>query len=113
MVFSSMKTLSRTICNEDRPVCGGATFTRPRVRRTRTSFSENPRRPAFCIRSWATCCSISIDLAVAVPFAFRATFSPGRSNELVELFTHHGFYHDPNGALGESTQVLMEYVLFW
>jgi len=52
-------------------------------------------------------------LAVAVPFAFRATFSPGRSNELVELFTHHGFYHDPNGALGERTQVLMEYVLFW
>jgi hypothetical protein len=59
------------------------------------------------------CHQVARVVAVAVPFAFRATFSPGRSNELVELFTHHRFYHDPHGALGESTQVLMEDVLFW
>ena len=51
-------------------------------------------------------------VAVAVAFALRATLSPSRSNELIEFFTHHGFYHDPNGALGETTQVLMEDLLF-
>src|SRR5713101_8374515 len=50
---------------------------------------------------------------VAVPFALRATLSPGRSNELVEFFTHHHFDHGPDGALGETTQVLMEDLLFW
>ena len=30
-------------------------------------------------------------VAVAVPFALGATLAPGRSNNLVELFTHHGF----------------------
>ena len=54
---------------------------------------------------------ISRVVAVAVPFALRATLSPGHSNELVEFFTHHGFYHDPNGALSQGTQVLMEF--FW
>jgi hypothetical protein len=38
--------------------------------------------------------------AVAIPFALRATLSPRGSNELIELFTHHRFDHDPNGALG-------------
>src|SRR5712691_1355123 len=52
-------------------------------------------------------------VAIAVPFALRATLSPGRSNELVELFTHHRFYHDPHGALRERTQVLMEDLLVW
>ena len=46
--------------------------------------------------------------AIAVPFAFRARLSPGCSNELVELFTHHRFEHDPHGALRQRTQVLME-----
>jgi len=52
-------------------------------------------------------------VAVAVPFALGATLSPGRSNELLELFTHHGFDHDAHGALGETTQVLMEFLLVW
>ncbi len=51
--------------------------------------------------------------AVAVSFALGAPFSPDRSNELVELFTHHGFEHDPHGALGECSQVLMEDLLLW
>jgi hypothetical protein len=38
-------------------------------------------------------------VAVAIPFALGATLSPSRSNELVEFFTHHGFYHDANGTL--------------
>jgi len=42
-----------------------------------------------------------------------ARLSPGRSNELVELFSHHGFDHDPHGALGEGAQVLMEELLVW
>src|SRR6266700_2114892 len=29
------------------------------------------------------------------------------------LFAHDSFYHDPNGTLGQSTQVLMEDLLFW
>src|SRR6266705_5733889 len=37
--------------------------------------------------------------AVAIAFALGAAFSPGRSNELVELFTHYGFDHDSHGAL--------------
>jgi len=52
-------------------------------------------------------------VTVAVSFALGATLSPGRSNELVELFTHHGFYHYPNGALGQRPQVLMEDLLVW
>src|SRR6266852_1428566 len=52
-------------------------------------------------------------VAVAVPFALGATLAPGRSNKLVELFTHHGFYHDPHSALGERTQVVMEDLLVW
>src|SRR5712692_10584982 len=52
-------------------------------------------------------------VAIAVPFALGATLAPGRSNKLVELFTHHGFYHDPHRALGERTQVVMEDLLFW
>src|SRR5712692_2860886 len=51
--------------------------------------------------------------AVAIPFALGATLSPARSNELLELFTHHRFDHDPNGTLSERTQVLMEDLLFW
>jgi len=51
--------------------------------------------------------------AIAIAFALGATFSPGCSNELVELFTHHGFDHDPHGAQGECPQVLMEDVLIW
>jgi len=50
---------------------------------------------------------------VTVPFTFRSAFSPGGSNEGISLFTHHGFYHDPNGALSETMQVLMEDLLFW
>jgi hypothetical protein len=45
-------------------------------------------------------------VTVAIAFALGATLSPGRSNELIELSTHHRFDHDPNGALGERTQVL-------
>ena len=52
-------------------------------------------------------------VAVAIPFALGGTLSPGRSNELIELFTHHGFYHDPHSALGERTQVVMEDLLVW
>ena len=52
-------------------------------------------------------------VAIAVPFALGGTLSPGRSNELIELFTHHGFYHDPHSALGERTQVVMEDLLVW
>src|SRR5206468_2900652 len=33
-------------------------------------------------------------VAVAVPFALGVALSPARSNELIELFTHHGLYHD-------------------
>src|SRR2546423_566657 len=31
-------------------------------------------------------------MAVAVPFALRATFSPGHSNERLEFLTHHDYY---------------------
>jgi hypothetical protein len=51
--------------------------------------------------------------AIAIPFAFGTTLSPGCSNELVELFTHHRFDHGPNGTLGERPQVLMEDLLLW
>jgi len=47
----------------------------------------------------------------AISLALRATFSPGRSNKLIELFTHHRFDHDPNGTLRETTQVLVEDLL--
>src|SRR5947209_8212852 len=51
--------------------------------------------------------------AVAIAFALRAALSPRCSNELVELFTHHGFDHNPHRALSKSTQVVMEDLLFW
>ena len=47
------------------------------------------------------------------PLLLSTALSPARSNKLVELFTHHRFYHDPNGALGQRTQVLMEDLLVW
>src|SRR5260370_23462036 len=43
--------------------------------------------------------------AVAIAFALGTTLSPGRFNELIEFFTHHGFYHYANRALGQTTQV--------
>jgi hypothetical protein len=52
-------------------------------------------------------------VAVAVSFALGTTLSPRGSNELIELFTHHRFDHDPNGALGQCTQVLVEDLLVW
>jgi hypothetical protein len=52
-------------------------------------------------------------VVVTVPFALGARLAPRRSNELVELFTHHGFDHDADGALGQRTQVLMEFLLIW
>jgi hypothetical protein len=50
-------------------------------------------------------------VAVTIAFALGATLSPCCSNELIELFTHHFFYHDPNSALGKSTQMLVEFLL--
>ncbi len=55
----------------------------------------------------------SPSLAVRGPGSLGATFSRGRSTELIELFTHHGFYHDPNDALSETTQVLLDCLLVW
>ena len=52
-------------------------------------------------------------VAVAVAFALRTTLSPRGSNELVEFFTHHGFDHDPNSALSQCTQVLVEFFWLW
>jgi hypothetical protein len=49
---------------------------------------------------------------IAVASALRTALSPGRSKELIELFTHHGFDHDPNGTLSQGTQVLMEFFLW-
>jgi hypothetical protein len=48
---------------------------------------------------------------VAIAFALGVRPSPGRSNELVKLFTLHRFEYDPHGALRQRSQVLMEDVL--
>ena len=53
-----------------------------------------------------------MEVALRSPLLLPAPLAPGGSTELIELFTHHGFSHDPNGALGETTQVLMEDWLF-
>jgi hypothetical protein len=42
--------------------------------------------------------------AVAMPLAFWTLFSPGRCNEGVYLFAHHGFHHRPHGTLSQAAE---------
>jgi len=51
--------------------------------------------------------------AIAIAFAFGVTFSPGCSYESVQLLAHHQFQDGPHGALSQSSQVLVEFLLFW
>jgi len=86
----------------------------------RVSFKDLRVELAFSIsryleilESARRCCQIARIAAVAGAFALGATLAPGRSNELVELFTHHRFKYDPHSALSQRTQVLMEDLLVW
>ena len=49
--------------------------------------------------------------AVAIAFALGCTFSPGCSNHCIQFFTHDEFYHRPNSALSQDTQMLMKFLL--
>jgi hypothetical protein len=51
--------------------------------------------------------------AVAIAFAFGTTFSRGHSQEGVELFAHHGFYHRANGTLSKTAQGGVKFLLAW
>src|SRR5437667_8106785 len=80
-------------------------------KRLRVELTRTVSRHVDLLESTSGGHQIARVVTVAISLALRAAFSPGRSNELIELFTHHRFEHDPNGALRETTQVLMEDLL--
>src|SRR3989440_7747169 len=57
------------------------------------------------------CCQIARIGAVAVAAAFGATLSPGRSNEGIQLLAHHQLQDSAHGALSQSTEMLMKFLL--
>ena len=59
------------------------------------------------------CCQITGLGAVAIALAFGTVFSPGSSNEGIQLLADHQFQDGSHRALSQSSQVLVEFLLFW
>src|SRR5260221_11663776 len=50
-------------------------------------------------------------VAVSIPFALEATFSPSDPDERIEVLAHHVLPHHANGAAGQFAQIMLERLL--
>ena len=63
------------------------------------------------LESTVGCDQITRVGAVAIAFAFETAFSLSGSNEGIEFLAHHEFQNRPHGALSQSTQMLVKFLL--
>lgn len=63
------------------------------------------------LKPTAGCDKITSVGAEALAFAFGTAFSPGGSDEGIELLTHHQFDHRPHSTLSQGAQMLVKFLL--